>query len=279
MRFVSKSILKQAFPRRREWNHKGEHGRLLVIAGSGQYTGSPVFNCMGALRAGCDLVHLYAPRRPADVAANYAPDPITLPFNGTHFTPREARKALFLLHEYDALVIGGGLGPHPKTRKAILELLSRCTIPAVVDADALRALEDHTSIVHGKPFVLTPHANEFLALGGKRVGTAIPARAKEVQRIAAELGVAVLLKGGVDVISDGRNTMLNQTGTPFMTKGGGGDVLAGVAGALLARRNTPFESACAAAYITGRAGEIASKKRKEGYIASDLFEALPQAIS
>jgi NAD(P)H-hydrate epimerase len=87
-----------------------------------------------------------------------------------------------------------------------------------------------------------------------------------------------LLKGKTDIISDGKEVALNKTGSPFMTKGGTGDTLAGIAGALLARGIPPFEAGQAAAYINGIAGELAAKKFGEGLMATDLIEAIPEAI-
>jgi len=86
------------------------------------------------------------------------------------------------------------------------------------------------------------------------------------------------LKGAVDIISDGKRTALNKTGSSFMTKGGCGDTLAGICGALLARKVDAFTAACAAAYINGRAGEIAVKEYGEGMLPTDLIKNIPKAI-
>jgi NAD(P)H-hydrate epimerase len=97
--------------------------------------------------------------------------------------------------------------------------------------------------------------------------------------VAKELGTTILLKGNTDLISDGEQTYLNKTGTPYMTKGGTGDTLAGICGALLARKVEPFEAACCAAYINGNAGKVAGMKFGEGLLASDLLEEIPKVIN
>jgi len=103
-------------------------------------------------------------------------------------------------------------------------------------------------------------------------------KVKAVKRAAFEMNCTILLKGSVDVISDGNRTAINKTGNPYMTVGGTGDVLAGVCGALLAREVEPFTAACAAAFIVGRAGDVAAKEKKEGLLPSDVIDAIPKVI-
>ena len=103
-------------------------------------------------------------------------------------------------------------------------------------------------------------------------------RKKFVKQEAKKLNVVILLKGHIDVISDGKKIFLNKTGTPYMTKGGCGDTLTGICGALLARGVSRFDSACAAAYVNGKAGELATKRYKEGLLATDLIENIPKVI-
>ncbi|MBL7160273.1 MAG: hydroxyethylthiazole kinase, partial [Candidatus Aenigmarchaeota archaeon] len=99
-----------------------------------------------------------------------------------------------------------------------------------------------------------------------------------VQRFAKKLGCTFLLKGNVDIISDGKTTAVNKTGNPQMTAGGTGDVLAGIAGALLARGTTPFEAACAAAWINGSAGDLAAKEYGESLMAENVLEKIHQVL-
>jgi hydroxyethylthiazole kinase-like uncharacterized protein yjeF len=278
VQYTTRGLLKKAYPPRNAWNHKGQHGKLLVIAGSQQYTGSPVFNCMAALRAGADLVHLYSCRRAADIAANFSPDVITIPFEGTRISTWNVRQALTILPSYQGLVVGGGLGSHPDTLKAVRQILAGCSIPAVVDADALRAVAAHESCLKGGKFVLTPHADEFRALEGIAPSLGLQSRCGQVRKLAARIRQVVLLKGHLDVISDGTQVLLNRTGSPCMTKGGGGDCLAGICGALLARGLPTLEAAATAAFINGRAGSLACKEFGEGYIASDLLARIPEAL-
>jgi len=101
---------------------------------------------------------------------------------------------------------------------------------------------------------------------------------KIVREEANRFQTTILLKGATDIISNGREVALNETGSPFMTKGGCGDTLAGICGALLARGIDPFIAAQAAAFINGKAGEIVTEKTREGLLATELIKAIPEVL-
>lgn len=278
MHIITKSILKKVYGKRSEWSRKGDFGHLLIIGGSRHYTGSLAFNAVAALRSGCDLVTIAAPERAADIAARFAPDIIAYPLKGDHVKSAHVREMRALMQGKDALVIGGGLGRHVETVRAVHALLSKIGMPVVADADALHAVAKKKSLVRGN-FVLTPHAGEFAALTGKKVGNDTNERIRAVKTYAARLGCTIVLKGAVDVISDGRRTAIDREGSPYMTKGGFGDILAGVCGSFLAQGVAPFDAACAAAYVTGKAGRMAAQKKKQGLLASDVLEEIPRVLA
>ncbi|MFA6048555.1 MAG: NAD(P)H-hydrate dehydratase [Candidatus Micrarchaeia archaeon] len=271
---VSKGVLKKVFPKRKDWARKGGFGRLLVVGGSKRFHGSPVFNSLSAYRAGCDLVFLAAPRRAADLAATFSPSIITYPLEGDYFSPAHVEQVLQLSRDYSAtaMVVGGGMWRELETFVAIRELIRKTNLPTVVDADAIRAVAQTPEVLRGKKCILTPHSEEFRVLSGITVSSDVAQRAIAAQKVAQKLGATILLKGHVDVISDGKQTALNKTGTPFMTKGGFGDCLAGICGSFLARGVAPFDAACAAAFLNGKAGELAAKEKGEGLMPMDAVE-------
>lgn len=277
---VSAKVLKQIYLPRDKWSHKGQYGKLLVVSGSEMHTGSPIFASMAAYRAGCDLVYLASPQRPADVAAHFSPNLITLQLNGKKLEPRHVPRILELIEtsRINAMLVGPGLWRSKETYTAIYKLISAVDLPMVVDADAIRAVGHNKKVLKNKQVVFTPHANEFLELSGRKVGINLAQRKAAVQEASRELGGVVLLKGNFDIISDGKRTALNRTGSVFMTKGGFGDTLAGICGAFLARGVDPFTAACAAAYVNGKAGELCAKQYGESMLASDLLEYIPRAI-
>jgi len=271
-------ILKKIYGKRDVWSHKGQFGRLVAISGSKRHTGSPCFVGLAAYRAGCDLVYIAAPKRAADVAANFSPNLITEPLEGDKLTKKHIKKIISLIKEVraTAVAIGSGLWRKKETLDAIVDLIKKINLPMVIDADAIRAVAKKKEILK-RNCVLTPHADEFRALTGIRVKN-LKERKKFVKQEAKKLNAVILLKGHVDVVSNGNKIFLNKTGTPYMTKGGCGDTLTGICGALLAKRIDTFNSACAAAYINGKAGELASEKYKQGLLATDLIENIPAVI-
>jgi NAD(P)H-hydrate epimerase len=151
----------------------------------------------------------------------------------------------------------------------------------VIDADAVRALSANPKLLHGKQTIITPHSNEFKELTGVELSTKVEERAKHVKEWAHKLGTTIILKGHVDIISDGKSVAMNKTGNPNMTKGGFGDMLTGVCGALIARRKNKvdlYEAACAAAYINGKAGDLAAKEKGIGLLPTDAIEKIPEVI-
>ena len=283
---ASKKILKEIYKSRSADVKKYDFGLLLIIGGSEFYSGPPAFSALAAFRAGVDMVRIIAPKRAANIIASFKPDLAAFPLKGDWLTKEHlstlismTESAKAVAHGKTAVVIGGGIGRTAETQETILEYLSQVSVPAVIDADAIHALAKNPQVVFGKPFLITPHTYEFFVLTGKEVyKLSEEEKIKVVQEEASRIGTTILLKGPVDIISDGKEVALSRTGSPFMTVGGTGDTLAGIAGALMARGTNPFQAAQAAAYINGVAGEMAGKKFGESLMATDLIEEIPQVI-
>lgn len=275
---IKKSILKKVYKPRREWAHKFDYGSLLVIGGSKLYSGSPAFNALAALRAGVDLVTVVAPERAANIIASFSPDLITYPLEGDFITGRHVNTLLKFTKGKTAVVIGGGMWRSKAVLSAINAYLKNIRLPCVIDADAIHAVATNKKVVEGKPFVLTPHEYEFYVLSGKRPSTNLSERIEVVHSLAKELKTTILLKGHIDIISDGKRVAIDETGSSYLTKSGVGDVLAGICGSLLAQGIDTFTAACAAAYINGKAGEIVAKELKQSLTATDLINNIAKAI-
>ena len=283
---VTKTILKNIYKERPSGVRKYDYGLLLVIGGSEFYSGPPALSALAAFKSGVDMVRIIAPKRAADIIASFTPDLAAYPLKGdwlkkehlaTLLTLTESAKAVS--RGKTAVVIGGGAGRSEETQETILEYLSQISLPVVIDADAIHALGKNPEIIKGKPFLITPHSYEFFVLTKKEIYQ-LPEeeKIKMVQEEAAKLQTTILLKGPIDIISNGKEVALNKTGSSLMTVGGMGDTLAGIAGALMARGITPFEAGQAAAYINGLAGELAGKKLGESVMATDLIEAISEVI-
>jgi NAD(P)H-hydrate epimerase len=263
---------------RRPDSHKGDHGEVLVVGG-GPYAGAPALAGRAALRTGADLVRVATPASVADTVQGYTPDLIVRELPGDRFDLAHVDRVAEMTADSDVLVVGPGLGDADVTAEAVRELLARVAGRVVVDADALRAVPD---VETAATLVCTPHQGELEAMGGPAADDWRD-RADAVEAFAAELGVTLLVKGAYDVISDGETTRANRTGTPAMTVGGTGDVLAGATGALCARL-PPVEAAAVGAYLNGRAGERAvdaggAAPGGNGLVATDLLDRLPEVLA
>jgi len=274
---TNKIFVNRLFPRRNIWAHKGNAGKLLVIGGSQRYSGSPAFVAMAAIRSGTDLTLVAAPKRAADIIASLQPDLITESLHCEHLCPHDTSHLLMLADWADAVVIGGGLDIMEKTERTIKVLLRKIDKPCVIDAEALRAVSGESNLIN-ETFILTPHENEFEALGGNKPSHKIKERISQTSRLSRKLGATILLKGNIDIIALRDRIAINKTGNPYMTKGGTGDVLAGICGSLLARKVEPFKAACAAAWINGTAGNMAVKKIGPGFFVSEMLDFIPKVI-
>ncbi len=286
MKEVTKDILKEIYKERPQDSKKYDFGLLIVIGGSDFYSGSPALSAMAAFKSGVDMVRIIAPKRAADIIASFSPNFAAYPLEGKWLEEKDlatlismTESAKIVARGNAAVVIGGGMGRSEETQKAILEYLSQVSVPVVIDADAIHAVGKNPEVIAGRDFLITPHTYEFFVLTGKEVYQ-LPEeeKIKMVKDEAARLQTTILLKGKTDIISNGKEVALDKVGSPFMTKGGCGDTLAGICGALMARRIDPFTAAQAAAYINGRAGEIVSQRVKEGFLATELIEAIPEVL-
>ena len=138
----------------------------------------------------------------------------------------------------------------------------------VIDADGLNALGKKYKAPH-RYVILTPHHKEYERIGGKE---------DDVYIRANVIGCTILLKGPTDLISDGKRLMSNKTGCAAMTGAGTGDVLAGITAGLLSKGMEPYDAACLAAYISGKAGEKAFEKRSYGLIATDVADCISDVL-
>lgn len=254
-------------------SHKGCNGSLLIIGG-GPYFGAPAMAAMAAMRVGTDLVRIATPTYSYASISSYSPVFVMEELKGDVLGPSHVKKLLELAEISNAVLIGPGLGLDKISAEAVKDFVKECKKPMVIDADGLNALGKNFNS-NGTPVILTPHSREFLRLGGT-----ISSEPKTHVRIkATETESVILLKGPSDIISDGDKVRINETGTPAMTSAGTGDVLSGIVAGLLAKGMSAFDAACLGAYISGKAGEYAFKKRSYGLIATDVIDKIPTVLA
>ncbi|MBI0583578.1 MAG: NAD(P)H-hydrate dehydratase [Methanomassiliicoccus sp.] len=265
------------YPVRRKDAHKGESGRLLIVGG-GPFTGAPALAGLAAYRMGVDLVNIATPWMSYAPIASYSPNLIVHRLSGDNLAPEDVPAVLKLAQRADGLLIGPGLGTDEGTLAAIREIVRECTLPMVIDADAITAVAQDVSVLEGKRCVITPHSREYASLTGHELPPEMEARQADVAEAARSLGVVLLVKGMIDVISDGAWTKLNKTGNPGMSVGGTGDTLAGEVAALLSKHVSPFNAARIAAYSNGAAGDLAFDRIGYSLMATDVIDNLPEVL-
>jgi len=238
--------------------HKGAGGKVLIIGG-GPYQGAPYLAGLAALRAGADIVRIASP------VYVPVPDLIFERLPGERIGKEHRDRIAALARDADVVLCGNGLGA--ESHRVVTELAPGFR-KVVFDADALRL-----PVPASPHAIYTPHAGEFLRMTGITLSSDLAERGRAVKACAATCGT-VLLKGNTDIVSDGSRVRFNRTGTPAMTVGGTGDVLAGITAALFCHLPA-FEAACIAAYVNGKAGMAVEARSGAGLIASDLISQIP----
>jgi len=262
--------------------HKGEAGRLLVIGGSEVFSGAPTLAAMAAYRSGTDLVFVAAPEKTALAISSVSPNLITLKLPGQNFASSHIGLLREQFEKASAVAIGPGLGMSKQTISGVRKIVALAVQrkkPMLLDADGLKALGVIRKKIFDGPTVVTPHAGEFQAISGKAPSRDTKTRVEEVKELASRSGAVVLLKGRTDIISNGTNVKLNNTGNPGMTVGGTGDVLSGIVAGLMAQGVDSYRAAVAGAFINGAAGDLAEQKYGHHLTPTDLLEHIPRIMN
>jgi len=265
-------------------SHKGDFGRVLVIAGSRGKTGAAHLAAMGALRSGAGLVTVATPESCVPIVAAMAPEYMTepLPETGDGIVAAAALDGVLDLTQ-DVVVCGPGLGRTENVRGFVQGLVDRATVPLVLDADAITVFADDPGSLVGREerdVIITPHPGEMARLIGASIDDVQANRIEVASDFATTHRVYVVLKGHRTLIAtpEGR-VFINPTGNPGMATGGTGDVLAGMIGAWLAQL-LDAEAACrVAVFLHGVAGDIAeSIDGQVSMTATDVLAVIGDAL-
>jgi NAD(P)H-hydrate epimerase len=170
------------------------------------------------------------------------------------------------------------MGRDAETATALNEIVGEIKKPMIIDADGLKLLYNDILNEIKNEVIVTPHSAEFKALFGLDVPEELKDKMEIISKTSNENKCVVLLKGALDIISNGEKTRLNKTGNPGMTVGGTGDCLAGLTGGLMAKGHDAFEAACLGAYINGKAGDMASVKYEYHFTATDMMKYIDDAF-
>lgn len=284
LEILTRERMRDLVPARAAESHKGDFGRVLVIAGSLGRTGAAHLAAIGALRSGAGLVTIATPRSCLPVVAAMAPEYMTEPLEETASgTVDYSALERVLDIQADVIAVGPGLGQSPGTAAFVQGLLERAGVPLVLDADALNAFAGDPDRLVGRDgvdVVITPHPGEMARLLNISVEALQHDRLRYATEFAASHRVHVVLKGHRTIIAGPDNrAFVNLTGNSGMATGGTGDLLTGMIAAWFAQL-LDAEAACKlAVYLHGTAGDLAEADEGEvALIAGDVASRLGDAL-
>ncbi len=266
--------------------HKNQFGHVLILAGSGRMLGAAALCGLAAMRTGAGLVTVGIPKSlNKTLQAKISNVIMTLPLPET-FGCAIAAKAYSEIKrsfsKYQAVAIGPGMGQEAGTQKFALNVIRECSLPVVVDADALNILALHLKILSQAqgPRILTPHPGEMARLTGISRDAVEKDRLSVTRDFARKHNCVVLLKGhNTCVVAPEGRAYINKTGNSGMATAGSGDVLTGMIAAILGQGFEPFEAAATGCRLHGLAGDEAARRvGKVSLIATDIIESLPRVI-
>lgn len=275
------------FPPKRERDaHKGIFGTVLVISGSSTMRGAAAFAALGALRSGTGLVKVASVERCIDTVASLAPEATYLELNSDSngfmvFDDNTKEKLLEAMKKSSAVVIGSGMGVTKDTMEILRFVIANSFCPVIIDADGINCIASDIEILVNRKseVILTPHPGEMARLLNCDAQTINDNRIMVAEKYAEKHGVTVVLKGAGTIVSNKFNTAANHTGNAGMSRGGSGDILSGIIGAIVAQGFSPFDAACAGVYMHGLAGDAAAEKfGQEAMLPRDIIDCISDAF-
>lgn len=279
--------IKSMLPKRKTVSNKGTYGHALCICGSMKMTGAACLAIGGALRCGAGLVTAAFPQSAYAAIAPKLIEPLLLPlesnlegtfaFSATAGIMKASEKAT-------AALLGCGIGFNKDTVRLIENLIKEIKKPLILDADGINALSTNIDILKEAqtPIIITPHPGEMSRLCGKSIAEILANPVSVAYEFAKKHGITVVLKTANTVVCDGKTDkiFINTTGNSGLSRGGSGDLLAGMAVSFLAQGISPFDAAVCAVYLHGLCADyVAEKTSMRGMLPSDVLNALPELFS
>jgi NAD(P)H-hydrate epimerase len=265
--------------------HKGDFGKVCIIAGSVGMSGAAALAGRSALRAGSGLVRVATPKTVLPIVASVEPcfTTIALAEDSTGRISSKAINAILAAAgDNDAVAFGPGVGVSGALRTVLKPLLAQEGLRLVIDADGLNNLAKINHWHEGLKarLILTPHPGEMKKLWPSVFREPLPPdRQNQAIKLAAETDTIVVLKGAGTVVTDGRKVYVNKTGNPGMATAGSGDVLTGVITALIGQQLSNLDAAVLGVYVHGLAGDFAAQKTGQiSLMTTDIIEALGEAF-
>ena len=278
----NKTEVKNLFPERKTTSHKGSFGHLLCICGSKTMAGAPVLAASAALRSGAGLVTVAFPESIYNPVSSKLTEALLMPLEETKdgtISASAAEKIVASLDKFDAIVIGCGRGVNEDTKAVLCAVLENSDVPVIIDADGINIIASDISILQRAKckLVLTPHPKEMSRLCGKPVQVILSDTVGSARAFSEEHGVYLVLKGANTVVTepDSKKAYVNASGNNGLSKGGSGDVLAGLIGGMSVQEFALADALTASVYIHGHTADVlAERMSRTGMLPSDIVSEL-----
>jgi len=265
--------------------HKGDFGKVCIIAGSMGMSGAGALAGRAALRSGAGLVRVATPKSVLPIIASIEPSFTTIALaedSVGRISTKAVNTILNAASENDALAFGPGIGVSGELQSVLQSLLEEKQLRLIIDADGLNNLarmKDWSARLKAK-LILTPHPGEMKRLWSGLFREQLPSeRKQQAAQLAQRTKTVVALKGAGTVVTDGEKIYINKTGNAGMATAGSGDVLTGVITALMGQGLSNFDATVLGVYIHGLAGDIAADRIGQvSLMATDIIDALPDAF-
>ena len=265
-------------PKRKRDSHKGNFGRVLVIAGSKSMCGAAYLAAAAAYRAGAGIVEIFTHKENKIPLCTLLPEAIVTTYDESIVSDSEP---LFsALGRATVVIIGPGIGTDNEAKHLVKSTYEFSNAPIIADADALNVTAiEKIPFPTEVPVIVTPHPMELSRLTGIGVKELLKNTWSNTVEYAIQNDIICVSKFARSVISDGNAVYVNTSGGPSLAKGGSGDVLTGIIAGMLCSGISPIEAAVIGTFVHGRAGDISSFKYGEiSPVARDVIEAIPFAL-
>ncbi len=263
------------FPYRNRFSHKGDYGKIGIIAGSPGFTGAAILAARAALRSGAGIITLFHPLGLETIFENQLLEVMTytIPFP---YTIEDKEEFLNKLNSMDVLLIGPGIGKSSETVELLKQVITFWDKPLILDADAINIIADNKNIlkeISSKQVLFTPHIGEFARLCDVKTEDILNDTLRYLQDFVEKYKCNILLKSATSIFCDETGFIFDITGNDGLSTGGSGDVLAGIITSFVGQKLSLKDAAVSASYLMGETAEkLAEIRKPASIIPSDIIE-------
>lgn len=268
---INEEYIKSILKKRDKYSHKGDFGRVSIVAGSDNYIGAAYIASQAAVRSGAGLVTLFTKETIMDNLRNKIVEAMIMSYEDTDFKNKILKS--------DSIAIGPGMGNNKDTYEYVKNIILTKGCPVVIDADGLNVLQNNLDILSSakREIIMTPHMGEMSRLTGISIDKIIEDRINIAKDFAKKYNVILLLKGYNTIITDGDSVYINTSGNSKMASGGMGDALTGIIASFIGQKYKALQATILGAYIHGKCGDELSKDMF-CVNASHVIESIPYIL-